>query len=128
MRVLVVDDELFICELLQEYLSLQGYEVNFATNGEEAVSLFEEFRPHIVLLDIRMPGMNGIGVLRRIKEMDSSSKVIMLSAYGEDGIVGDALQMGADRYLQKPMQLEQLTKILLGWQDSFSSGDADDCV
>ena len=125
MRVLVVDDELFICELLDEYLSLLGYQVNIATNGKEAISQFKENRPQIVLLDIRMPGMTGIDVLSEIKQIDASIKVIMLSAFGDDGIVRDALKMGADHYIQKPMKLEQLAEIMLGWQKSYSPGGSD---
>ncbi|MFC1887117.1 response regulator, partial [Thermodesulfobacteriota bacterium] len=84
MRILVVDDELFICELLDEYLSLQGYQVDFATDGNEALEQFAQKHPQVVLLDIRMPGMNGIDLLRKIKQMDNSIKCIMLSAYGDD--------------------------------------------
>ena len=125
MRVLVVDDELFICELLDEYLSLQGYQVRTATTGEAAISGFQETRPQIVLLDIRMPGMSGIEVLGRIKQLDGSIKVIVLSAFGDDGIVKDALQMGADRYLQKPMKLQELADIIHAWQKEYFSGGTD---
>jgi YesN/AraC family two-component response regulator len=124
MRVLVVDDELFICELLDEYLTLQGYQVNTASNGADAISRFEEHRPHIVLLDIRMPGMSGIELLGKIKQIDGSIKVIMLSAFGDDGIVRDALQMGADHYIQKPMKLQELMEILHGWEALCPQGGA----
>ena len=118
MRILVVDDELSICELLYEFLSQQGYQVITATNGEEAISKFEENRPNMIILDIKMPGMSGIDVLRKIKEMDRDTGVIMLSAFGDFNSIQEALQMGANYYMQKPMELERLMKILIAWQES----------
>jgi len=115
-RILVVDDELLICQVLDEYLSGQGYEVTTACNGEEALSRFEENRPHVVLLDIRMPGMSGIDVLSKIREMDRSVGIIMLSAFGDSNTVDKALRLGADRYMKKPMDLDCLKGALSAWQ------------
>lgn len=111
-RILVVDDEVFICELFDEFLTLQGYSVITATDGEEAVSKFESNRPDLVLLDIRMPGMSGIDVLGRIKEIDDSAGVIILSAFGDVETVEKALSMGAYRYMQKPVELFSLLDTL----------------
>ena len=111
-RILVVDDEVFICELLEEFLTVQGYYVITATDGEEAVSKFESKRPNLVLLDIRMPGMSGIDVLSRIKEIDDSAGVIILSAFGDVEMVQKALNMGAYRYMQKPVELFSLLDTL----------------
>lgn len=125
MRVLVVDDELFICELLDEYLTLHGYQVNTATCGLDAISQFRENRPHIILMDIRMPGMSGVELLGMIKQMDPSIKVIMLSAFGDEDIVRDAMKMGADHFIQKPMKLRHIMEILHGWEGSCQPGAAD---
>jgi two-component system response regulator (stage 0 sporulation protein F) len=111
-RVLVVDDELFVGELLKEYLSIIGYEVTAVSNGVDALSVIRQSRPHIVILDIRMPGMGGMEVLKNIKENNVATGVIMLSAYGDPEIVNEALRLGADHYLQKPMNLIQLVKTL----------------
>jgi two-component system, response regulator, stage 0 sporulation protein F len=111
-RVLVVDDELFVGELLKEYLSIIGYEVTAVSNGEDALSVIEQSPPHIVILDIRMPGMGGMEVLKAIKEKNSATCVIMLSAYGDPETVNEALRLGADHYLQKPMNLKHLVETL----------------
>jgi DNA-binding response OmpR family regulator len=112
MRILAVDDELLICDLLYEFLSLQGYEVTSSSSGQEALLKFEESRPDVVILDIRMPGMSGIDVLRKIRDMDSNVVVIMLSAFGDSGTIQEALQSGADYYMEKPLEFDNLMKIL----------------
>ena len=112
MKVLVVDDEDFICELLDEFLSLKGYDVITARNGDEALLYFVDNKPDLVLLDIRMPGISGVKVLGKIKNIDKNARVIMLSAFGDSGTVQDALKLGAVHYLQKPVEFEQLSNIL----------------
>ena len=112
MKVLVVDDEDFICELLDEFLSLKGYDVITARNGDEALLYFVDNKPDLVLLDIRMPGISGVKVLGKIKNIDKDARVIMLSAFGDSGTVQDALKLGAVHYLQKPVEFEQLSNIL----------------
>ena len=107
-KVLVVDDEVFICELLDEFLSIQGYDVSTANCGEDAISMFKNIHPEVVLLDIRMPGITGIDVLEKIKHIDSNVKIIMLSAFGDVDTIHKTLQMGAFRYMQKPVDLENL--------------------
>jgi DNA-binding response OmpR family regulator len=111
-RVLVVDDELFVGELLKEYLSIIGYEVTAVSNGEDALASIQQSPPHIVILDIRMPGMGGMEVLKKIKEKNRTTGVIMLSAYGDPETVNEALRLGADHYLQKPMNLKHLVETL----------------
>ena len=126
MRVLVVDDELPICELLDEVLSEQGHVVSTATSGEEALLVFEKEKPHMVLLDIKMPGMDGMDVLRRIKKIDKNSGVIMISAFGDSGTVQEALQKGANHYMEKPIELIQLRGLLLEWEQALGNGGSDD--
>ena len=111
-RILVVDDELFVGELLKEYLAIIGYEVEAVSNGQDALSSIQKSPPHIVILDIRMPGMGGMEVLKSIKEQHNDINVIMLSAYGDPETVNEALRLGADHYLQKPMNLKHLVETL----------------
>jgi len=111
-KILVVDDEVFICELLDEFLTMQGYDVNTANCGEDALRIFENINPEVVLLDIRMPGTTGIDVLRKMKEIDKTVKIIMLSAFGDFDTVQKALQMGAFKYMQKPVDFEKLLNAL----------------
>jgi len=115
MRILVVDDEVPICELLDEFLSQEGHQVMTAHSGEGAICKFEETLPHMVLLDIKMGGISGIEVLRRIKEIDPNAGVIMLSAFGDSQTIQNAIQGGADYYMEKPIELRRLRELLAKW-------------
>ena len=100
-RVLVVDDEPMVREVLQRYLELEGFEVAVAEDGEAALASFTETRPDLVVLDLMLPRIDGLEVLRRMR-VDASTPVIMLTARGEetDRVVG--LELGADDYVTKP--------------------------
>ena len=111
-KVLVVDDEPEAVELLVEFLSSKRYEVLTATNGEEALQRIKEDRPHLVLLDIRMPKMDGMEVLRRIREIDPEMGVIMVTAVNEEDVGRKALEMGAFDYIVKPLDLKYLERSL----------------
>lgn len=118
MKILVVDDEVSICELLDEYLSMHGYQVITAGNGQDAISKFEADRPHMVLLDLSMPGMSGMDVLRKIREIDANAGIIVLSAFGDVNTVQEAVETGANFYTQKPIEFDRLLKILIAWDSS----------
>jgi len=111
-RVLVVDDEADAVELLQEFLREKGYEVLTASNGEEALQKVKEERPHAILLDIRMPKMNGLEVLRRVREIDHEVGVIMVTAINEEETGQQALQSGAFDYITKPLDFAYLERVL----------------
>ncbi|MGD9974831.1 MAG: response regulator [Desulfatirhabdiaceae bacterium] len=111
-RILIVDDEAFVGELLSEYLSGNGYAVMTAENGEDAIAAYSRFKPDAVILDIRMPGMSGIDVLKRMKELDNKPAIIMSSAYGDSETINETMAQGADYYLQKPMTLSTLLEML----------------
>ena len=111
-KVLVVDDEPAAVELLVEFLSSKSYEVLTATSGEEALRRVKEDRPHLVLLDIRMPKMNGLEVLRRIREIDAEVGVIMVTAVNEEDVGRQALELGAFDYIVKPLDLKYLERSL----------------
>ena len=111
-KVLVVDDEPEAVELLVEFLSSKGYEVLTATSGEEALRRVREDRPHLVLLDIRMPKMSGLEVLKRIREIDPEMGVIMVTAVNEEDVGRQALELGAFDYIVKPLDLKYLERSL----------------
>jgi len=111
-RVLVVDDEPDAVELLQEFLTAKGYEVLTASRGEEALQKVREERPHLILLDIRMPGMNGLEVLRQVREIDQEVGVIVVTAVNEEQTGRDALALGAFDYIVKPLDLAYLERSL----------------
>jgi DNA-binding NtrC family response regulator len=112
-RILVVDDEIEVCNVLQEFLSSKGYEVYSALDGPTAISKVKEVRPHIVLLDIIMPGMGGIDVLKEIGEVDSRVGVIMVTAVADHELAKRAIELGAYDYLTKPMDLDYLETVVL---------------
>ncbi len=111
-RVLVVDDEAYAVELLQEFLTAKGYEVLAASDGEEALQKVKEERPHLILLDVRMPKMNGLEVLKRVREMDHEVGVIMVTAVHEEETGRQALQLGAFDYITKPLDFQYLERSL----------------
>ena len=106
-KILVVDDEKNICELLGIYLRKDNYEVEFAYNGEMAVEKFAEFMPDMILLDIMLPKMDGWEVCRTIRK-SSNVPIIMISAKGEtfDKVLG--LELGADDYVTKPFDTKEV--------------------
>jgi DNA-binding response OmpR family regulator len=111
-RVLVVDDEPNAVELLQEFLTGKGYEVITAANGKEALQKLKAERPHLILLDVRMPGMNGLEALRQIREIDREVGVIMVTAVNEEETGREALRLGAFDYIVKPLDLAYLERSL----------------
>ncbi|MDY6879087.1 MAG: response regulator [Thermodesulfobacteriota bacterium] len=113
MKILVVDDETAICMLLNEYLSFKGYEVTTVESGEEALAQYNRSKPDMVLLDIKMPGIDGLEVLSRIRKKDPDTGIIMMSAFADEATVQKALRTGADKYLEKPLDLGQIDDTLM---------------
>lgn len=106
-RVLVVDDDKNICELIRLYLEKEGFSVVLAYDGQRAVELFKENTPSVVLLDVMLPKMDGFQVCREIRRI-SNIPIIMLTAKGEtfDKVLG--LELGADDYMVKPFENKEL--------------------
>lgn len=106
-KILVVDDDLNICELLRLYLTKEGYNVVIANDGQSAVATFQEESPNLVLLDIMLPKLDGWQVCREIRKF-SETPIIMLTAKGEvfDRVLG--LELGADDYVVKPFDTKEI--------------------
>jgi two-component system chemotaxis response regulator CheY len=102
--VLVVDDAAFMRMMLRDILSKEGYVVREAVNGAAAVRTFAEDRPDVVTLDITMPEMGGLEALRQIRATDPAARVIIVSAMGQQQIMRDALDAGAQDFIVKPFQ------------------------
>ena len=111
-RILIVDDEPDAVELLREFLVAKNYEVSAAANGEEALRKVKVERPHMILLDVRMPGMNGLEVLRRVRQFDQEVGVIIVTAVNEEETGREALKLGAFDFIVKPINLEYLERSL----------------
>lgn len=107
-KVLVVDDELEVRELLREFLSGRGYEALMAGSGMEALDAVEAEKPDLVLLDVAMPEMDGVEVLKRLAMMDPPVPVIMVTANTDLSLTSRLLAMGAVDYIPKPFDLDYL--------------------
>jgi DNA-binding response OmpR family regulator len=107
-RVLIVDDEPDVLLLLRIELEAEGYETLLAADGETAMRRIAEERPDVVLLDVMMPVVDGWGVLRRLSDTGSTTRVIVLSAKANDSDVVRALELGAHEYVTKPFDAAAL--------------------
>ena len=105
-KILVVDDEENIRLLYQEELEEEGYTVDVATNGQEALDKMNTFKPDLITLDIKMPGMDGVETLRKIREVHRDLPVILCSAYGE--YKQDLTTWASDAYVIKTSNLTEL--------------------
>jgi len=106
--ILIVDDEEGILETLSGILEDEGYEVITASSGEDALEQFKAFSPEIVLLDVWLPGMDGIEVLKKIKEGNNFTSVIMISGHSNIDTAVNAIKLGAYDFLEKPLSLEKV--------------------
>jgi DNA-binding NtrC family response regulator len=120
--ILIVDDEKDFCTVLSDSLSQDRYRVFTALNGKMALQLAKKEKPDLMLLDIKMPGMDGVEVLRKVKKMKKEIAVIMFTAYGTLETAREAMKLGAYDYVTKPVDLfllKSLVKEVLG-KDSKS--------
>lgn len=110
-KLLIADDNKEFCDILQEYFSDQEdiELIGIAYNGVEALKMIEEEEPNVVVLDIIMPHLDGIGVLEKLNDVDVRPKVIMLTAFGQESMTQKAVQLGADYYLLKPFDIDVLS-------------------
>ena len=108
-KILAVDDNESVLELLKDYLQgLKGHTLYTARNAEEAIQQYKAHQPSIVLLDIVLPGVNGIELLGQIKRLDPKAHVIMITALDDEDLAKSAMQKGAADYITKPLDLEYL--------------------
>ena len=114
LKVMIVDDALFVRNTLNEILVGVGYHVvGEAKNGKEGVELYAACNPDVVTLDVTMPVMNGIDAVEKIKAIDTSARIVMLSAMGYQCIVQKAILRGAKNYVVKPINERNLADFLL---------------
>lgn len=112
-RVLIVDDAAFMRMMIRDILTKNNFEVvGEATNGQEAVALFLELKPDLVTLDITMPGMDGVTVLKTICQHDPRARVVMCSAMGQQAMVVEAIQNGAKDFINKPFHPQKVVETL----------------
>jgi len=107
-RVLVVDDEPGVREALKQLLEYEGYAVALAASGHEALDQYAETRPHLVLLDVKMAGMDGLSTLTKLREADPQALVVMISGHGSIATAVEATQRGAHDFLEKPLDSDRV--------------------
>ncbi|KMY66328.1 hypothetical protein AAU61_17875 [Desulfocarbo indianensis] len=111
-RILVVDDEWTVVELLSRFLTKKGYQVSTASDGREAWDLFQSHAFDLVLSDVRMPTLSGLQLLEEIKRANPRIPVILISGYGEVDIVVKALKAGAENFMAKPLRMDALERLV----------------
>jgi DNA-binding NtrC family response regulator len=111
-RVLFVDDEEELVSAVVERLDIRGIQATGATNGLDALKKVEEKEYDVVVLDVRMPGLGGLDVIRQLKRSHPKLEVILLSGHGSKDYVEEGLSLGAFDYLQKPVDIDELVDIL----------------
>lgn len=118
--VLIADDIPYVRKTLKQILQNRGYRVvGEAENGDDAVRLYFETRPDLVIMDLVMPRMNGIDATRVILKRDPEAKIVILSAMTQENLVTEAIQAGAKDYVIKPFQTDEVMRVL---QESISAG------
>ena len=120
--VMVIDDDPTLCSLLAGILSQQDYHTRTADSGERGLSMCEEEMPNVVLLDLNLPGISGMEILRRIKEMDRACRVVMITGYATTPSAVEAMKLGADDYITKPFLYEDLRTLVAELVEQSSSG------
>lgn len=107
-KIVIVDDEPEISKMVADFLIGSGYAAYYALSGQDGLALIETEKPQLVLLDIGMPGMSGLEVLREIRKKDPHLAVVVLSAHKDVDTVKKALELGVSEYITKPINLETL--------------------
>ncbi|WJN47448.1 response regulator [Priestia aryabhattai] len=111
-KILIVDDQYGIRILLTEVLQKEGYTTFQAANGFQAIDITKEQAPDLVLLDMKIPGMDGIEILKRLKQHDETIKVIIMTAYGELDMIQEAKDLGALTHFAKPFDIDEIRKVV----------------
>jgi DNA-binding response OmpR family regulator len=110
--IMVVDDEPMVRNLLSQFLTLRGYRVCPAKDGPDALSLLKQEHPQLVILDVYMPGMNGVDVLRQLRANDYKGAVIALSASQDEELLQEMLELGSVDIMGKPVDLDRLAMMV----------------
>jgi DNA-binding response OmpR family regulator len=114
-KLLIVDDEADVCEFAANFFRKRKIEVITALSGEEALNVVDQKRPNLILLDIKMSGIDGIETLRRLKEKNQQLKVIMVTGRKpeDDDSFQQCRQLGAVNYIHKPLELDELENVVM---------------
>ena len=112
-RILIVDDEPNVCEFLSEYLGYRGFETRISHSGSDALQCLQRDNFDAILLDLIMPGMNGLEVLERIRQLNITIPVIIVTGVKDKKVADDAIKLGAVDFIPKPIDLDRLEQSLI---------------
>ena len=119
-KMLVVDDEKGICRTISDYFTLKGYTVFTAVTPDEAVDIFDREKPQFVFLDVIMPQMSGLDLLKIIRDKDEKTKIIMVTVADDEQTKEIAFQRGADDFITKPFSVKYLEEIRQPFYDDLN--------
>lgn len=111
-KILTVDDAIYMRAMLKKILDSQGYQIVEAGDGAAGVAAYQAEKPDLVLMDITMPGMDGITATRQIVQGDPGAKVVICSALGQQAMVLEAVKAGASEYVVKPFEPDQVIEVV----------------
>ena len=122
LKILFVDDEVEFVKTITERIRMRGLDARFVEDGESALAMIDEESPHVMVLDLKMPGMDGKAVLERVKVNHADIQVLILTGHGSKKEAEETLRMGAFDYLQKPVDIDTLIiyikKAYQNWVDN----------
>ncbi|MCH7415044.1 response regulator [Belliella sp. R4-6] len=113
-KILIVEDDVVFCKLLTRFLSKNNFQVMDAQNGRDALELMELNDFGFAILDYRLPDMNGIDILEKLKSINQGSKVVLITRYGDQDIATEAIEKGADAFVSKPINPDDLLNVING--------------
>ncbi|MFC1709665.1 response regulator [Candidatus Omnitrophota bacterium] len=113
-KLLIVDDEIDVREFAKNFFKRRKIDVDTAESGEEALSKLSSFNPDLMILDVRMGGMDGLDVLKKMREAGNKTEVIMVTGMTEQETMDTANELGVIGYIHKPLVLDELEKEVLG--------------
>ncbi len=120
-KILIIDDEKPTLAMFRLLLGAYGYNVLTAENGQSGIDIFKKKKPSIVFTDIKMPGMDGLAVLKTLKAIDPTVQVIVITGHGDEALAEQALDLAATTLLHKPIQREALDEALMLAADRLAS-------
>jgi DNA-binding response OmpR family regulator len=115
-KILIVEDDIVFCKLLTLFLTKNNFEVMDAQNGKDALELINLNFFELAILDYRLPDMTGIEILKKVKEKNPSSRVLLITRYGDQDIAVKALDSGADAFISKPINPDELLQVIQGFE------------
>jgi DNA-binding response OmpR family regulator len=114
-KILIVEDDVVFCKLLTRFLTKNNFEVMDAQNGKDALELVNLNFFELAILDYRLPDMTGIEILKKVKEKNPSSRVLLITRYGDQDVAVKALDSGADAFISKPINPDELLQVIQGF-------------